>query len=298
MTEGVDNEQLFQAVGQAQKASLKQSVIDYYNQCWLSRFNSGHNPKSLAMHMGFFDEKTLDNDQAKLNMNSFLAHELGLPANQHVNVLDAGCGVGGTCFYIAENFPETTVTGVNFSEEQVATAERFRNSKNSGGRVEFVVADYSYTGLEANSFDLVYLVESLCHAEVKLAVYTEAMRVLKPAGKLVILDYVQTEQADDSITAQQLVDFEKGWAVKQYVLQPDEELKSVGFEKVCSQSLTSYVLPGIRLSSQRSAERLKAPNGYAKNSLMISHFKACVSLQELVEKNVIDYRIISACKPS
>jgi len=298
MSKGVDKEQIFSAVNQVEEAGLKQGVIDYYNQCWLSRFEDGHNPKSLAMHMGFFDDETFDNDQAKLNMNSFLANELGLPTNQQASVLDAGCGVGGTCFYIAENFPETTITGVNLSKEQIATAERFRNSKSLEGRVEFVVADYSDTGLEANSFDLVYLVESLCHAEVKQSVYIEAMRILKPAGKLVILDYVQTKQVDDSITGQQLVDFEKGWAVKEYVQKPEEELKSLGFAKVNSQSLTSYVLPGIRLSSQRSAQRLKAPNGHAKNSLMISHFKACVSLQELVEKNVIDYRVISACKPS
>ena len=275
---------------------LTNEIIDYYEECWLTRFHAGHNPRSLAMHMGFFDEVTVDNEEAKLNMNTFLFQQLGLNAESKVSILDAGCGVGGTCFYLAEKFPNISVTGLNVSEQQVFTANQFKAEKTLAGMVDFVVGDYTDTSFEDGAFDVIYLVESLCHALDKSLVYKEAMRLLRPGGKLAILDYLQNTTELDEPTLSDLKDFQHGWAVRQYILNPKEQLAEVGFEEVDLKLLTPHVLLGIRLSAERSETKLKSPNGHAGNTLMIDHFKACTALHRLVDKKVIDYTLITCRK--
>jgi tocopherol O-methyltransferase len=276
---------------------LANEIIDYYEECWLTRFHEGHNPRSLAMHMGFFDEATLDNEEAKLNMNAFLARQLGLNKDSEVSILDAGCGVGGTCFFLAEKYPHISITGLNLSDLQLTSANRFMQERKVTGQVTFVVGDYAHAPFDDRTFDMIYLVESLCHALDKTLIYNEAMRLLKPGGRLVILDYVQLTTYLDDSSAVDLGDFQRGWTVKQYLIDPKRHLLTSGFEEVEVRSLTTYVLPGIGLSAERSSHKLASLNGYAGNTLMVDHFKACVALQKLVSKRIIDYSLISCRKP-
>ncbi len=54
------------------------------------------------MHYGFWDQETRKLFDALENTNKFVSQMLDLQKNDYV--LDAGCRVGGTCVYMAENF--------------------------------------------------------------------------------------------------------------------------------------------------------------------------------------------------
>ena len=94
-------------------------------------------------------------------------------------VLDVGCGKGRFARVLGERFPGAEIWGLDISEEMlrfVPAAIRTR----AGSMTELPFA--------TSTFDCVYATESLEHAvEIERAV-REMCRVLKPRGKLVIVD--------------------------------------------------------------------------------------------------------------
>ncbi|MEF3275528.1 MAG: class I SAM-dependent methyltransferase [Chloroflexus sp.] len=95
-------------------------------------------------------------------------------------LLDAGCGAGASANYIAARH-QGTVIGLTLVPEQAKRARR-------GGRAAFLCADYAAAPLRDASCDVVWMLESLCHASDKLALLAEIARLLRPGGRLVVAD--------------------------------------------------------------------------------------------------------------
>lgn len=95
------------------------------------------------------------------------------------SVLDVGCGKGRFARILQERNPGARVAGLDISEEMLAYVPA-GICKISGVMTQLPFA--------ASTFDCVYATESLEHAvEIDRAV-AEMCRVLKPGGKLVIID--------------------------------------------------------------------------------------------------------------
>jgi ubiquinone/menaquinone biosynthesis C-methylase UbiE len=94
-------------------------------------------------------------------------------------VLDVGCGKGRFARVLAESNAGVFVTGLDISEAMLACVP---------AGVERVAALMTLLPFAASTFDCVYATESLEHAvEIDRAV-AEMCRVLKPGGRLVIID--------------------------------------------------------------------------------------------------------------
>ena len=94
-------------------------------------------------------------------------------------VLDVGCGKGRFARVLLEQNPRAVMCGLDISEEMLACVPAGVNAV-SGSMTELPFAD--------STFDFVYATESLEHAvEIDRAV-GEMCRVLKPGGKLAIID--------------------------------------------------------------------------------------------------------------
>lgn len=270
-------------------------LIKYYDECWLERFEKGHNPKSLAMHLGYFTEEGTDNDTAKVNTNKFLAEHLGIDTSNDVTLADFGCGIGGTCIYLAKNYPNLKISGVNISSSQVDYANKVKEQNNINGQIEYFISDYSKTNLSDSSFDYVIGVESICHAVDKLLVFSEAFRVLKPGGFFVFMDYFEAREAETLEEKTLLDDFRKGWATLEYIKNHAELLEQVGFSNVSEVSLLDKVTPGIDNSYNKAVAKLESELVDSSETFM-NHLKACVALKKLTDCGVIDYKIITAQK--
>lgn len=83
-----------------------------------------------------------------------------------MKVLDAGCGVGGGAMYIAKE-TGAKVTGITVSPKQVERARLGVKERGLDGMVEIIGCDYLRTPFEDRSFDVVYAIESACHAYPK-----------------------------------------------------------------------------------------------------------------------------------
>jgi tocopherol O-methyltransferase len=154
-------------------------VSRYYNNSQWIYDLLWMNKKNLAMHYGFWDKKTASRADALLNVNEYVARDLDIRAADVV--LDAGCGVGGTAIWMAEE-RGARVTGLTITQKQVALARKHISRRGVRALVNVELADFCRTGLPSQSFDKIYAIESVCHAPEKASFLTEAFRLLKPGG--------------------------------------------------------------------------------------------------------------------
>jgi 2-polyprenyl-6-hydroxyphenyl methylase / 3-demethylubiquinone-9 3-methyltransferase len=102
---------------------------------------------------------------------------IGSVAGKHV--VDLGCGGGLLSIPLIKS--GALVTGVDISAESVAVAK-----KQADGRGEFLVSDIVSLPISDNSADIVLLADVLDHIPQFVKALREAVRILKPSGKLFV----------------------------------------------------------------------------------------------------------------
>lgn len=163
-------------------------VVEYYTGSWLDYRMLWTERRAAAMHFGYEAPGVRSHRDSVIACNRAMADAVGLRHGERV--LDAGCGVGGTAVWLADNYA-AEVTGVNIVPSYVARARR--NARRCRGAPPcFVVADYTAIPLADASVDVVWAQESACHTPNKPALLGEAARVLAPGGRIVLAEYVLT----------------------------------------------------------------------------------------------------------
>jgi cyclopropane fatty-acyl-phospholipid synthase-like methyltransferase len=165
-------------------------IADYYNQTLIHYRKWWKLDQVLSLHYGYWKKDTRNFAEALENTNKYMAGLAGIKKGDHV--LDAGCGVGGSSFYLARD-RNARVTGITLSEKQLDFAKKKCNELKLQGQVDFLLGDFSKTSFEDSSFDVVWAIESFIHVEKKKALAKEVARILKPAGRLIIADYFKPD---------------------------------------------------------------------------------------------------------
>ncbi len=108
-------------------------------------------------------------------------------------LVDLGCGSGTLTYILARSGKD--VIGIDSSEKQIELAnQKARNfevekkHQDLKGQLKFTKGYMEETGLKEKSAELVVLSQSLHHVAKPEVVIAEAFRILKPKGKLLILD--------------------------------------------------------------------------------------------------------------
>lgn len=197
------------------------------------------------MHHGFWENGVRTMRQASEQTNRSVA-QYG-KFKRGMKILDAGCGFGGTALQLAREIG-VTVTGVSLEAGQIAFAQHTANKLNLSDLTEFLVADYTKLPVSANSFDAAYAVESLIHATDKSTFFAEMHRVLKPKGRLVIVDGCFRRKPQTAAERQLVADYCEAFALGPPLTA--EELQAVarsnGFAIVRAENKLAAVLPSIR----------------------------------------------------
>lgn len=136
------------------------------------------------IHHGYYENNhTGTPEQAQEKTMDKLAHMVGIKAND--DVLDVGCGMGGTSLYLAKKY-RANVTGITISPKQVEIATS-RAESNEVKNVNFRVEDALSLKCFANdSFDVIWSLESCEQFYDKSLFLQQAFRVLRPGGKLML----------------------------------------------------------------------------------------------------------------
>lgn len=122
-------------------------------------------------------------------------HEmLALWGLTHVNIkfdhliLDVGCGGGQTINRLAQRASLGKVFGVDYSADVVEYARKVNKQLITENRVEIIAGSVEKMGFSDNFFDLVIAIETYYFWSSFSDALKEIRRVLKPSGKLIIIN--------------------------------------------------------------------------------------------------------------
>ena len=217
----------------------------YYDETWLDYRLVWLPRQAPGMHFGYWDDQTSSHAQALVNLNRVLARSIGLRPGQRV--LDAGCGVGGSAVWLAET-ASVEVVGITVVPNQVARAQRYAEERRVADRVVFAQQDYTQTRFPTASFDVVWAMESACHARDKRLFLAEARRLLAPGGRLGLVEYMRTDEqygaADEALLASWL----QGWAIPDLATSAQwmEWTRQAGFDDINVIDIMTGVMPSLR----------------------------------------------------
>ena len=113
-----------------------------------------------------------------------------------LRLLDIGCGTGRFLDFVKQAWPRLPVDGLDLSEAYVGHARRHLNR---WSRTQLVVAKGEAIPAPDNSYDAatnIFMLHEL-PPPVRQAVIAEAARVLKPGGRLVLVDSLQRGDEPD-----------------------------------------------------------------------------------------------------
>jgi SAM-dependent methyltransferase len=105
-------------------------------------------------------------------------------------VLDVGCGGGRTVAKLSAMASDGRIAGVDYSKDAVTVALRTNRQAIAAGRVEIRQASVSSLPFAADTFNVVTAVETHFWWPDLPGALREILRVLKPAGTLVIISEI------------------------------------------------------------------------------------------------------------
>ena len=117
----------------------------------------------------------------------FLPNILKLIEQEPKNALEIGCGAGFTTKELLNRFPRMRLTAIDIDSEQVKKAKRNLNTEDKS-RFQVLMADAAKLPFTPESFDTVFVFDTLHHIANFEESIKEISRVLKNGGCLYIMD--------------------------------------------------------------------------------------------------------------
>jgi cyclopropane fatty-acyl-phospholipid synthase-like methyltransferase len=219
----------------------EKDIVNYYEQCQVDYEIVWHLNSQMCMHYGYWDDTTPTLRSALRNMNVKLAAFAKIKHDE--KILDAGCGVGGSSIFLATKF-HCEVEGITLSKQQVNYA--IQKAGDLGlHKVNFFVGNYLNTKFPDNYFDVVWAIESVCHAFDKRIFLEEAFRVLKKGGRLVVADFFSNGEKYNHDPNSWLQKWASTWAVPSFECLDNFKINAeeIGFNNIHSSNITSHILP-------------------------------------------------------
>ena len=133
-----------------------------------------------------------------LGLTDHLAKVIGLRPGERV--LDVASGRGISAVHLAQTLG-CSVVGVDYSSENVAFARRAASEHGIADRVRFLAGDAERLPVEDRAFDAVIAECAFCTFPDKESAAFEFVRVLRPGGRLGLIDLVRSGPLPAELTS-------------------------------------------------------------------------------------------------
>ncbi len=211
-------------------------------------------------------------------------------------VVDAGCGLGGTIFFLHEQYGgEYHGLTLSAVQRDRAAAEARRRGWSATCRFHVANYDTGLDGIAPDGADLIVAIESLAHSSDPVHSILTLARSLRPRGRLVIVDDVPGARLrDDDPDLQQ---FRAGWRCPIVARRADlvAALTAGGLAVDRDDDLTSRVV----LRGTAALERLVRANrgmrrwaGAGGAGLVLDALHGGLMLERLYRRGVMEYRLL------
>jgi ubiquinone/menaquinone biosynthesis C-methylase UbiE len=226
--------------------NYEKTVGDFFYNWWLKLSQKTHFKDTYSIHNGFFVDNIKTYKEAIENMNNLVGKLLGLQKNKTMEVLDAGCGVGGTVLDLAKKYPNVSFTGITLTTEHIKLAKKITREKKLEN-TKFELASFINTSYPDNNFDCVYAIESICYAKNIADFINEMYRILKPGGRLLVIDFFCTEVKLNSFLKLIYKETCKKYNVEKIPLinELNIKMKKKGFVDIDIKDISRNIVPPI-----------------------------------------------------
>tara|TARA_B000000477_G_scaffold120429_1_gene121877 strand:+ start:156 stop:995 length:840 start_codon:yes stop_codon:yes gene_type:complete len=216
---------------------LKYSPASVQNRLWkwwYQRISKAHNKVDFRfMNYGFVDEDgpvlDLVDEPYRLFIQLYHMNIRDVDLNNK-QVLEVGSGRGGGASWIAKSKSPSSLIGVDFSKEAVTLCNDWYEQEN----LNFIVGNAQDLPFDADSFDIVYNVESShCYGDINKFV-SEVFRVLRKDGYFCWTDFRDEET----------------------MKKTEEIFQNVGFSVASKKEITDEVVDALDMINDAKKERI------------------------------------------
>lgn len=207
------------------------------------------------IHYGFWFDHTQSHEESLVNHTREVLKHLNIqPGNR---VLDAGCGSGGSSRYIVENYGVETV-GIMLSPTLYKAASELSKHIKNSNMISFYLQDYTDTHFKDESFDRIFAIESVCQEPAKDKFISEAYRLLRRGGRLVVADFFLLR---DNLNEKELRSYREwcdGWFIPDLALTEEFRamLRHNGFLNIEFHEKTNLLKKSGKMMYDIAKERL------------------------------------------
>lgn len=262
-------------------------IIEYYDKTRFDYRVAWDNSATPAVHFGFYRTNTESHTNALMNTNEVLAEIAQIKAGE--KVLDAGCGKGGSCFWLVQN-KQVEATGITPVQTQIDDCIKQAKTLALEKETSFVLADYCNTPFPDASFDVIWACESLCHAKDKSVFYKEAYRLLKPGGRIIIAEYLRSERPLNAKGEEMLMSWLNRWAIEDIDTQQEhlQHANEAGFQNIKIDDVT----PNMEKSLRKLYENSKK---WTWLSILMKFFKIRTQVQhDNLDASIVQYEALKS----
>ena len=156
-----------------------ENAVAKYDRSMVGPLQRAYYGESGFCNFGYWTDETTSQQQASENLVDRL---LEMIPEKTGSILDVACGMGASTKMLLNYYDAGDVYALNYSPKQLGLARG--RAKGCG----FVAMDAASLGFDDESFDNVLCVEAAFHFNTRRDFLREALRVLKPGGRLVHSD--------------------------------------------------------------------------------------------------------------
>ena len=197
------------------------------------------------IHHGLFTQANEPPEEAQLKLLDHCVELLCLHGGE--NILDIGCGHGGTLLYLAQTLG-CHGTGLSISPKQMQIAREKAGKTGLAQDVEFLVGDADTFDFPGAAFDLLWIMESSEHFADKQRFFPRAASALRPGGQLLLaawtgsMDHPRVRAVAEAFLCPEL------WTASQYRSAMDHS----GLRVTHCENLTQAALPTWEICRERA----------------------------------------------
>lgn len=173
-------------------SDVVETAREYYNSADADNFYF-HIWGGEDIHIGLYESEEEPIAEASRRTVRRMADLAGNLGPDH-RVLDLGAGYGGSMRYLAEQFGCRCVA-LNLSEVENERDREMNRKAGLSDQIDVVDGDFTSLDYPDESFDLIWSQDAFLHSGDRAQVCREAVRVLKPGGRMVFTDPMQTDDA-------------------------------------------------------------------------------------------------------